>query len=212
MALTEGDLIEVVVKQSAFQQQVLNVWQYEITGTFTGITAGAVANAYWQAVKATYRAVIADAYVPFFEAIAVRQLNDPLGDYGEYSIPSGERGGTRSTGTTDLAPVFLATGVRMTVDTRVTRPGQKRFSGLMDSDVTNGVVGSGVLTAIDALMAVAGVGTLTLGSPALGMDLLPIVVRKDPTTGLPTAYQEVTGYTINIQATTQNTRKIGRGV
>jgi hypothetical protein len=99
----------------------------------------------------------------------------------------------------------------MTVDTRVTRPGQNRFGGLLESDLTNGVLGSGVLTAIDALMAVAGVGTLTLLSPALGMDLLPIIVRKDPSTGLPTAHQAVTGYLTNIQVTTQNTRKIGRG-
>ena len=116
-------------------------------------------------MKAVYRGVISDQYNPYFSAIAVRQLDDPLGDYGEYSIPSGERAGTRSAGTGDLAPVFLATGVRMTVDTRVTRPGQKRFGGLMESDLTNGVVGSSVLTSIDALMAVAGVGTLTSGRP-----------------------------------------------
>lgn len=212
MAITEGNLIEVVVKQTAFQQQILNTWTYEVTGTFTGISAGAVANAYWQAVKATYRGIIADAYNPYFSAVSVRVLDDPLGDYGEYSVPTGERAGTRAGGTGDLAPVFLATGVRLTVDTRVTKPGQKRFGGLMEADIANGVIASPVITAIDALMSVAAVGTLTLGSPALGMDLLPVVVRKDPNTGLPTASQEITGYLVNIQVTSQNTRKIGRGV
>lgn len=212
MAVTEGNLIEVVVKQVAFQQQILNTWTYLVTGTFSGISAGAVANAYWQAVKATYRGVIADAYNPYFSAITVRVLDDPLGDYGEYSIPTGERAGTRVGGGGDLAPVFLATGVRLTVDTRVTKPGQKRIGGLMEGDITNGVVSGSVITTIDALMSVAAAGVLTLGVPALGMDLLPVVVRKDPTTGIPTAHQEITGHLVNIQVTSQNTRKIGRGV
>lgn len=212
MAITEGNLLEVAVKQTAFQQQILNTWTYQVTGTFSGISAGAVANAYWQAVKATYRGVIADQYNPYFSAVSVRVLDDPLGDYGEYSVPTGERAGTRSAGTGDLAPVFLATGVRLTVDTRVTKPGQKRFGGLMEGDLTNGVVSGSVVAAIDALMTVAAIGTLTLGSPALGMDLLPVVVRRNPTTGLPTASQAITGYLVNIQVTSQNTRKIGRGV
>lgn len=212
MAITEGTLLEIAVRQTAYQQQVLNVWTYEVTGTFDGISAGAVANAYWQVVKDVYRGALSSQYNPTFVDVVVRQLDDPLGALGSYAIPEAERAGTRDAGGGDLAPAFIATGVRLVVGTRATRGGQKRIGGLLESDFSNGVLSAGVIAAVSALMEVAAVGTLTLGPPALGMDLLPIIVRRDPVTGLPVAYQPIVGYSISNQVTTQNTRKIGRGV
>ena len=211
MAITEGNILEIAVKQASFSQTIMNVFNYEVTGTFTGISAGAVGNAWWQAVKASYRGIIASPYANYFQEVSVRVIDTPTGDYGVYSVPSGEKDGTRSYAGTDYQPTFLAVGARLTVDTRVTRPGQKRFGGLMEGDVSNSVLAGAVITAVEGFLDVACVGTLTLGSPALGMDLLPVVVRKNPD-GTPNTYQAITGRVVNNYVTSQVSRKLGRGV
>jgi len=211
MAITEGTLLQISVNYTLYLQQMMNVWTYEVGGTFSGITAGAVANAYWQRVKASYRGLISTDFGAAFSKVVVADASDPTGDYGEYSIPSSERTGTRSTSSSNGMPPFVAAGVRLAVATRVTRPGQKRFPGLMESDSAGENVDPGFITLVNAIMDAATV-SVTLGSPALGMDLNPIVIKRDPATGSVLATEPVTGYTVNTRSTSQVSRKVGRGM
>lgn len=210
MAITEGTKLEISLEGRWVTDTVMNVYQYEVGGTFSGISAGAVANAWWQHVKSAYRAIVTSASDVAFVRVLCKDLSDPSGDYGEYSIPTAEAAGTRSASGIQFLPHFNAAGVRLSVATRVTRPGQKRIPWLLEDDSQSGVLSSGMTSLLTTLFD-AIIPDFTLGAPALGMDLNAIVVRKDPTTGLVTAYQPVTGYSINPYVTSQVSRKPGQG-
>lgn len=211
MGITEGTLLEVSVQGGVYSQAFLNVWQYEVTGTFSGISAGAVGHAWWDEVKANYRGLVTTPYTEAFTVVRVRELNNPTGEYGEYAVPLGEQAGTRNAEGAYVTAPFIAMGCRLTVGTRVTRPGQKRFWGFTEAD-TNGSGWSAAALSAAATLAAQMTASMTLASPALGMDLQPIVCRKDKATGEVLAHQNVTGYLLSNLVTTQNTRKVGRGM
>lgn len=210
MTITEGMLLRVSMQGLLYNQLVMNVWTYSVAGTFTGVEAGAVAQAWWNHVKTPYRALVGTAFGAAFTRVIVADMEDPTGDYGEYAVPTAERPGTRSNGSENGMPGFVAAGVRLTVATRVTRPGQKRIPWLMENDSSGSGLESGFSTLVSTLVT-ACTTIPSLGAPALGMSLQPVVVRLDPATGLPTANQNVTGFSINTSTTSQVSRKIGRG-
>jgi hypothetical protein len=145
-----------------------------------------------------------------FRSVRVRELNSPTGDYAEFAIPPAERVGTRANPAgMDLLPPYVASGVRLVVGTRATRPGQKRFPFLVESDQSNGALGGHMFPIISVLMNAVD-SDFTLGAPAALTELRPIVTRKDAQ-GNVLAAQPWTTYLINTFVTTQNTRKYGRG-
>jgi hypothetical protein len=210
MALATGSLIEIVMDMSTYGQQTLNVWQYEITN-YTG-SGGAIgiAEAYWNQVKDDYRALCVTTGLRVFNAVVVRELNNPTGALASFSVPAAESDGTRVAGTLGaFMPVFVAAGVRLTVSSRVTRSGQKRLPFMTEGDVESNLISPTFTGLVSAVMDAA-IGSITLGLPALADELQTIVCRKD-STGAVTAHQNVTGYIVSPYATSQNTRKIGRG-
>lgn len=206
MAIGSGSLVEVVVSGSYDSQTMSNVWQFLMVSSPGGITGEQYAEALWNNWKTLYRAIPTVAYTNAFESISVRELDSALGDYGVYAVPAGERAGTGSNGTeASPLPLFNAVGARLSVGTRVTRPGQKRFSGLTESDSDNARLQSRAISAVEALLGHV-VANITLGAPALTAVLSPVVVRKD-VDGLPVAYQDVVGYSVNPYMTSQVSRK-----
>ena len=145
-----------------------------------------------------------------FQSVFVREWNGG-GAYGEFAVPSGEIGGTRAVGTLgDFLPPYVASAVRLSVATNVTRPGQKRFPFAMEGDNVNGKV-QAPLVALVATLAAKYSTTITLGSPVATGVLVPQVVRKASTPPVPSTWQDVVGAVINLNFSTQNTRKFGRG-
>lgn len=211
MSIAAGSNIEISLKQNYGNQVMYNVWQYKVV-TFTGVPGATdIAAGWWNHVKSTYRALPTVSYGSVFQSAIIRDLDDPTGDYAEYSIPVGERAGTRSdTAANSYASTFTAVGVRLAVGTRVTRPGQKRFSFITESDLNGNQVESAYLSLITTHMGVMSVDML-LGSPAAGVVLKPYVVRKDATGAL-VASQPVTGFVVNPYVTSQVSRKQGRGI
>jgi len=210
MAFTEGDLVEISVSGLNAGITYMNVYQYEILGTFSGIDGGQVANAWWQHVKSTYRAVVANSYSTYFQEVIVRELNDPTGEFGTYAIPSGEAAGTRVPASeTGQLPPYVAVGAKLVVGTRVTRPGSKRYGGLVELDNNAGYVNGPVFAATEALLAVL-TTNMTLGAPAVGMALDPIICKK-AVDGSVVAHQPIVGYLVSGNLTSQVSRKIGRG-
>lgn len=210
MAIGLGGLVEISNRGTINGQQVMNVWQYRV-GAFPGtVTAAQLGEAWWNHVKTTLRAIPTTTAATAFQSVIVRDLSSLTGDYGEYAVPSGERAGTRAAGSEPSPlPVFNAAGVRLVVATRETRPGQKRFAGLTETDNDNGQLQTAALAALNAHFAVA-VPNMTLGAPAALVVLKSVVVRKGPD-GLPVSSQDVVGYVINPYMTSQVSRKIGRG-
>lgn len=210
MAFTEGDLVEISVKAVNAGITYMNVWQYQVAGTFSGVDAAQVGEGWWNDVKTVYRGVPASTYGNFFTEVLVRELNDPTGEYGTFVIPSAESAGTRTPASeTGLLQPYAAIGMKLAVGTRVTRPGSKRFGGLVELDNNAGYANGPVYAATEALGAHM-VAAMVLGIPALGMQLDPIICRKDAT-GAVVAHQPITGYSVSLVLSHQTSRSIGRG-
>ena len=211
MPIINDTLVEIVLDQMFFGQNMLNVFQYEVHPPTGAIDPVSLGNAWWNDIKASMRAFALAGGAGVFRSVKVRELNNPTGDYGEYAIPAGESSGTRSAPEqANALPIFNAASLRLVVGTRTTRPGHKRVGYLLEEDNSGGVLGS----AFQVLMASFGVivsNDMTLGVPALLTVLNPIICRKDAT-GAVTAHQPVTGFIVNTNITSQNTRKPGRGV
>ena len=209
MTIGSGSLIEMVVNMNVLAQQTLNVWQYQIA-SFPGTpSAVQVAEAYWNDIKGVYRAAASVTLGAVFTSIRIRELNNPAGDYAEFDIPTAEKTGTRASPGSETLPPNIATGVRLVVGTRTTRPGQKRIPFMFEVDQNAGLITATWKTLVTTL-ATHMVAQIALGAPAALSTLNPIVCRKDPD-GFVTANQPITGFIVADIASTQNTRKIGRG-
>ena len=211
MALSVGSILQFSLSGIIYGQRVMNVWHFAIANQQGTPSIVNYAEAWWNHVKDEYRAIPAAQYDTAFLNIHAVEADNLTGEAGDFPIPTGERAGTRSNQSTTFQPAFLAAGAKLNVATRATRSGQKRFYGLVEADVTDGILQSSIVTAMNDLLGIM-TSTLSLGAPALGGGLRAVVARKDAVTGVVTATQNVTGYTISPNVTTQNTRKVGRGV
>lgn len=211
MAIVDGSLIEITLNMVQLAQQSALVFQYEVVGIAPGVTPVQIAEAWWSDVKASTRALAQTALFGLpFRTVVIRELNNPAGDYATFDIPPAEQGGTRTTGSGEAMPPFNAVGVRLVVGTRTTRPGQKRLPFLTEGDNLSGALGAGMVGLVQT-WAANQTALIDLGAPAALTGLQPIVTRKDAQ-GFVTAWQPVTGYLINPNITSQNSRKIGRGI
>lgn len=211
MPISAGDLFEVTLNSQVGSNRLMSVWSYEVGGSFPTVDAVHLAEAWWNYTKANYRAMIYATAGWVYTSVVVKEMNDPAGELAEWNIPTGEQQGTRTApAAPEFLPIFNATGVRLTVGTRVTRPGQKRVYGLTETDNESGVASPAwmglVATLVDALD-----GEFTLLAPALGVDLIPSVFRKDGA-GDVIAHQAVTGNVPNRNITSQVSRRLGRGI
>lgn len=210
MALAQFDLIEIVMNMRFQAQETLNIFQYSIQSIPVTVTAVQLAEGWWNHVKATYRALQLASQPDTFISVRVRELNDAVGDYAEFDIPTAEKLGTRANpAAAELMPSFNSAGVRLVVGSRTTRPGQKRFPFLTESDNVAGTLQAAYKALLVSHMAILS-APMVLGAPAALTDLYPIVTKKDAL-GTVSAYQFVTGYIINNNITSQNSRKVGRG-
>jgi len=210
MGIPNTSIVEILVQGLCLGQRWMNVFQYLIANPVGDTEPVALAAAWWNDVKASYRAMVVSTASSAFMSVVVRDLSVPTGAYAEWPIPGGEHAGNRTTSELgDNMPPFTAFAVRLTVGSRVTRPGQKRFPFLNEVDNGAGLL-VGDMGTLAASWAAIIAHEMTLGVPALLTVLTPVICRKDAA-GLVTAHQPVTGYIVNPYITSQNTRKIGRG-
>jgi len=211
MAIAVGDIAQFSVTGDIMNQTWTNVYTYKVVvwpGSVTGEQAG---EAFWDHIKTVYRALLPVGWASAFTSVTVRDLSNTAGDYAVYGIPTAERAGTRANPSGNILPPFLAVGVRLNVASRVTRPGQKRFAGMYEVDSDGDTVNATFASLVEDIMDVM-VGPIVLGAPAATVSLDSIVVKRSPVDGSVLADQYVTSYTVNNQITSQNTRKIGRGI
>ena len=210
MGVVNGHIYEVALKMASGAGNAYNVFQYSVVVASEGTDGNQLAEAWWNHVKTVYRALITNGIPDYFRSVVAKDLSDPLGLFGEYGIPVGERGGTRTGGDGgEPVPAFNAVGVRLNVASRVTRPGQKRLSGLIERDLYGQAV-HGDYMALASAWADVITNDFVLGAPAALVTLRPAVVRRD-ITGAVVADQPVTGYFVNPNVTSQVSRKLGRG-
>lgn len=210
MAISDGALIEISNVGNVSGQQVRNVWQYEVTSGLPTVTAVDIAQAWWNHVKATFRALVPTSFTTAFETVEMRELNAPTGLLGAYGIPPAEQPGTRSPGAgSEALPFFNAVSIRLNVGTRTTRPGHKRICCLVETDNNSGILQSSARTPAEALGTLM-VSSMTFGAPAALLVVRPIVTRKD-SLGNVVAFQGIQDATVGTYISSQNSRKVGRG-
>ena len=211
MAIT-GDALNIILRYTMLGQKCQTGQIYTPGGAaFLTANCDAVGAAWWANVMTEWRALIIDDETQFtFDSVVVEELNGSLG-LGEFAIPIGERSGTRDgTGYGGLMPPYCAVGVRLTVATRATRPGQKRFPGLTEADVDGNIVGAEFLGLVEDL-TVHYDQNITLGAPVALGTLTPKIVHF-PTVNKPAyAEQDVQGHVINPNITSQVSRRYGHG-
>lgn len=212
MAIYVDSDIQIAIRQRHTAQSIENVFSYNVAEApaGVGVSAEAIGEAWWNHIKATWRACVPVSFGAFQTSVFVRVINNPAGDYGEYAIVAGEQTGTRAAAASEALPPFTAAGVRMSVSTRATRPGQKRFAFLAEQDNANGQLQASISTPLGALMNVL-CGVMTLGAPAALFVLQPKVFKLAPGDVI-LAGQDVTGYVINPYITSQTSRKVGHGL
>lgn len=210
MALPEGQYT-IKLRMTLLGQKI----QVARTGYLSGglidtSTASQVAAAWWDTVKDAWRALNAsNDGSATFDSVVLEE-NVPEGILGEYPIPDAEREGTRTGVTTTFLPSFVACGVRLTVDTRATRPGQMRLPFLTEQDVAlNAIVGSYLSLAADVAAFYVGQQQLSVIPENYVWDNQVWSVANPPI--YPAVSQAITGYAVNPYVTTQNSRKLGRG-
>lgn len=210
MPVTGGHL-KVTLRYTYLAQKCENVQFYRLTGTaFATATVLGVLEAYWNDIKDTFRSVFpALESVGTIDSILGDEVGGGLG-FAEFSIPPDERVGTRSFGDgADALNSFSAIGARLTVGSRVTRPGQKRFPMLREIDVTRNELTPAILDLYDPVFDKFA-ELITLGAPVATGVMQP-EVGKSVASGFPSVFQDVTGKVVNSNVTSQVSRKIGRG-
>lgn len=210
MTIHVSSLCEIDLSMIHIGQSCHMVYQYYCQNVPAGVTAVQIAEGWWNHVKASHRALASVTLGNVFVSVKIRELNNAAGDYAEYDIPVAEKVGTRANPGGDLLPPNLATGVRLVVGTRETRPGQKRAPFMFEADQASGANSATWMALVNTWAGVI-TNTMTLGAPAALTELRPIVVGKDAT-GFVVRDQFITGFLVNPNTTTQNSRKIGRGI
>jgi len=211
MTITTGSKIEISLVQTTGNSDFMNVFQYTVAELGAVFDATQQAEAWWNHVKTDYRAIAPAGWGTLFKSVLIKELDNPTGDMAEFAVPSGEAEGTRAgMGSVQNAADFMALGVRLTVASRTTRPGQKRLGFLTESDLDGNRVGTAYMALADTLMSTL-TNPLVLGSPAVGTVLTPIVVRR-ALDGSIAASQPVISFIINPFITSQRSRRVGHGI
>lgn len=210
MAIT-SDLITATLRWTWLGQQMQTRRYFRTDGAaFLTATAEAVGEAYWNHVKGVWRALVPAAATDIFQSVLVEEIGGGL-SFGEYAIPVGEKGGTRSNPLGHALPSFVNVGVRFTVATRATRPGQMRVPFLYEDDTQYNTVEAAFLTLVNALADVYDTD-MALGAPvATGVLRMQVVSYTDTVPATIANRQDVVGHVTNSYATSQNSRKQGRG-
>lgn len=204
-----NDVIRLVDYSTYFGQQCLNVYYFQLGNAVLGNFIDYAAR-WWENVGPTIRAVQNNGV--FHTKVTVENVSSGI-DIAEYSIPAAEGNGTRVPASAEqrMSP-FVALGVRLSVSTRFTRGGYKRYVGMNEPDWGEygvGPIAATMQTALNNLVAALPQSVL-VSSPAQNSLLIPVIARIG-VDGLVAQFNAISGAKAAEALTTQNTRKVGRG-
>lgn len=210
MAITSG-LVEIILRYT-FLGQKCETPSYWSPGGAAWVTANATqgAEAWWNEVKTVWRAMAVTSGSLTFDSVFFQEIGGGL-EYGEYAVPSGEREGTRDGASLGaFLPAYVAVGCRLSVTTRATRPGQKRFPFPTEADNNDGHVEAAYLSLV-AAVAEKYSTPLIMGAPVATGTLTPQVAGFTGSPPTLRAQQEAVGYVLNGLFTSQVSRRPGHG-
>ena len=206
-----SSLVRITLRYTFLAQLCQTQRTFEVEGSFSpDISAANLGEAWWNDVKAAWRALVPPSTDFVFTSVLVEEVGGSL-NFGEYAIPSGEQQGTRVPGVvTNFMPAYCAVGCRLTVATRVTKPGQMRIPGLLELDNEAGAATSGFLALCEDI-AEKYANDLLLGSPAALTTIHAQVTNSNDVDSPPGFYQPIVGFVLNPSLTSQVSRRPGHG-
>jgi len=208
MALAIGDLLRLSFRYTYLGQSCQNVQFYQIVDEEAAdSTVLELVTGIWNSLKTEFRAVASTSTnVNAFNSVLGQEIGGTE-EFGEYTIPTGERAGTRVAGDDgEWVAGIMAIGGKQTVATRQTRPGQKRFPFIREGDISGNSFGSGILALYEPLFSEFSTQrtfTVTAGVANLN----PVVVHFPSELDPEQREQVITGYQLNPLITSQVSRK-----
>lgn len=141
--------------------------------------------------------------------VYMRNMTNPL-EFYDYNPPSPTAGSVA----VEYNTPFIAWAFRLNRTTTLTRNGQKRFAGVPETLVENGVIIPGAVASMDDIAAFIGEPQQfeidETADPPFDVTLVPVIVRKT-SGGVLDVFQYVASATY-VSVSSQTTRKIGRGM
>lgn len=210
MTIGPAEHVRIVLNGNLFNQEVQNVMHFEMAGTGAALAEN-IAKGFWDWIKSPLRGVTTTDMN--YLSVDCYDNDDPAGDFGTYTIPSGERLGTY--GLLTLTP-NSAYGMKLNVGNRTTKPGATRFAGVRaDAVGDGGYFDSATNTLLNTLAATL-ITTFTVAVTTTLNGRLHVYGAPHPASlrypARETAvYNKVEAVVPLTYFTTQNTRKYGRG-
>lgn len=203
--------IEITLRYTLLGENCQTARTYSWDGAaIAAATAPQLGEAWWNHYKDAWRALapptLSEAQ---FLSVLVREVGGSL-SYGEFAVPTDEQEGDRAGTLAALLPSSNALGVRLTVGSLVTRPGQMRVPFLNELDTSGNDVGAGFQALAEDLATLYSQSNI-LGAPTATGVITPLVVRFGADNDTVLASQEIVGFVINPFATTQVTRRKRHG-
>jgi len=200
-----GDIIEVKMSWgwSSTIPEFINIFHYQNTGDPFFIDVDAV-NAFFDAASETgeFVEVLLNALSSVVQILSVEMTNlDNPDDFALYVLPTPVAGDISG----DSMPSFVAYGYTYERSTRATRNGAKRFVGVPEQSVSNGVIVPAAVFGVQAIAAALEVPVSFSVDAGIDNALTPTIVRKTGTFTY-SATNLVSGVTYK-RVTTQNSRK-----
>jgi len=204
-----GDVYEVVDHSQQEGQEVLNVYFYRLDTPVVGNAAEMAVASYIDVVLPDV--LDAQSVNVVHTEVSARNLFDAGETWSELISEPGISAG-------DALPIFNAVAYRLIGSNSAVRDGQKRYAGLYEGAVTDGVIDDTGFLAVLATLAV----TLATGLP-IGLDidaLIPVIVGRIlvspgsyrlPNNAGEAVLSEIVDALFNVEVTSQTSRKIGSG-
>lgn len=207
-----ASLIEISLRYTMVGQRCQTARCYTWDGAvIAAATPEQVGEAWWNHYKDAWRsAAYPGPTNALFQSVFVREVGGGLA-YGEFAIPTGEQQGTRADSDPgNVLPAYCSVGVRLTVASGETRPGQFRLGFMVAADLA----GNNVSSTFQEYAADLGdlySGGQIMGAPIATGVLFPQVVRFGADNNTVLANQDIVGFVVNPLATSQVSRRINHG-
>lgn len=195
-----GDIFSLKLSGNLHSQTVNNMFFYEFVGAAGG-DAQALGDLFYAWLPPIISTIVSSSYT--MTDIEVQNLDTP----SDYFVRAFSISGSRSA--TTQGP-FQAWGFRINASSLVEKSGAKRIAGVAESDTTNGVCDSAILSDVNAVGAALG-GALPLVGTKLFRPRIRHLANPDEL-GPPEYYYGLVSSGVFTGVTTQNSRKYGRGV